>query len=91
MLSDDLVGAVLAETIKLGNAAIVWEEEGNLIVNMFGWLFEGVVMDDQQEDGIAPLINHEFQMYRHHLQNVNGKPNRGWLLNMVFGLTQPLV
>ena len=91
VLSDDLVGAVLAEITKLGNAAMVWKEEGNLIVDMFGWLFEGVVVDDQQEDGIAPLIDYEFQMYRHHLRNVNGKPNRGWLRNMVFGLTQQLV
>ena len=30
-------------------------------------------------------------MYRHHLRNVNGKPNRGWLRNMVFGFTQQLV
>ena len=51
-ISDGLVNAILAEKSGLDDAGRVWED-GNLIVDMSGWLYKGITMDDQQEDSIA--------------------------------------
>lgn len=52
-------------------------EKGNLIVDTFQRLFEGVTVDDEHEEGIALLIDSEFEMFRHYLLLVNGNPKFG--------------
>lgn len=91
VVSDELIKAILEEATGLDNAGSLWEKDGNLIVDMFGWLFEGITVDGQHEEGITSLIDDEFEMYRHYLRLVNGRPNWGWLRTMVFELTQQLV
>ena len=91
MVSDELIRAILKETTGMDNAGGLWERDGNLVVYVFGWLFEDLTVDGEHEEGITSLIDEEFEMYRHHLHLVNVRSNFGWLQTMVFGLTQQLV
>ncbi|MCJ1470831.1 hypothetical protein MMC07_009478, partial [Pseudocyphellaria aurata] len=90
-VSDLMVSVILAETTGLDYVSRVWEEDGNLVVTPFTWLFVGVRFRGEYEGGIGELINQEFDMFRHHLARINGQLNRGWLRTMLFGLTQQLI
>lgn len=70
----------------------MWSTAGNLIVkDLFTWLWEGVEIGDQKDDGIGGLINMEFDMYLHHQRESNGAPNKGWLRTIFYSLIQQLV
>ena len=76
VVSDYLISDIFAKTTGLNNAAKVWAKDGNLIVNIFQWLFEGIMVDHKHKDGIAKLIDGEFQMFCHHQRLVNSYSNR---------------
>lgn len=69
-----------------------WERDGNTVVKgFFDWLWIGVEDGDEKESGISDLIDLEFNLYRHHFGERNGKPNLGWQRNMIFALSQQIV
>jgi hypothetical protein len=60
----------------------VWNEEGSVNINLFGWWFE---------TEIGNIVLREFDAYRHHLREINGKSNYGWLRNMFYSIGQQLM
>ena len=65
-----------------GSAAETWEREGSVNVDLFGWWFD---------TAIGRIVLAEYDMYRHHLREVNGKGNYGWLRNMFYSIGQQLM
>jgi len=59
-----------------------WNEEGSVNINLFGWWFE---------TEIGNIVLREFDAYRHHLREINGKSNYGWLRNMFYSIGQQLM
>lgn len=69
-----------------------WLEIGSLnISGIFAWLFTGISVNGEHEEGIGALIEEEFLMYEYHQREINGRPNRGRLRTMLYSLTQQLV
>lgn len=64
---------------------------GFVVSNMFTWLWNGISIGDNREEGIGDLIADEFNMYLHHQGERNGIPNKGWLRTIFYSLTQQLV
>ncbi|KZF18793.1 hypothetical protein L228DRAFT_215835 [Xylona heveae TC161] len=63
-----------------------WHSNGSITVpGIFRWWWES------QSGLIAKIVQDEFDMYDHHLQASNGKPNYGWLRNMFHSLAQQLM
>jgi len=60
----------------------VWQREGSVVSNVFGWWWDS---------GISAMMEEEMRMYRHHQRLINGRPNYGWLRTMVHGLCQQLM
>lgn len=86
--AEQLVGEVAGDA----GAWSLWQRDGSLnIVGLFAWLFDGVRIGNEFEEGIGPYIEEEFLMYEHHQREINGKPNRGWLRTMLYSLTQQLI
>lgn len=91
MLSPDQK-KLIVEEIGGPGAWEQWHKDGNLIVpGLFSWLWEGVSVKDEFEEGIGALIDDEFTLYRFHLTERNGQPNRGWLRTMYYSLTQQII
>ena len=91
-VSDGTARAIVNDACGSIHAFDQWEADGNLIVRgMFSWLFDGVSAGGETETGVGPLIEDEFLMYAHHQREINGKPNRGWLRNMIHSITQQLI
>ena len=67
---------------RLGVDSKVWQSEGSVNVLVFDWWFKGP---------IGQIIQKEFEMYRHHLREINGKPNYGWLRNSFYSIGQQLM
>lgn len=67
---------------RLGVNADAWLADGSINVTIFDWWFEGP---------IGRIIEAEFDMYRHHLREINGKPNYGWLRNSFYSIGQQLM
>ena len=44
-----------------------------------------------EEKCVADVVLTEFDMYRHHLREINRKENYGWLRNMFHGIGQQLM
>jgi hypothetical protein len=65
-----------------GKAMQVWKEEGSVNVDIFAWWFN---------TEIGELLLQEFDMYRHHLREINGKSNYGWLRDMFYSVAQQLM
>jgi hypothetical protein len=59
-----------------------WIEEGSVNLDTFKWWFEC---------GIGEIVLAEFDMYRHHLREINGKDNYGWLRSMLYSIGQQLM
>ena len=59
-------------------------KDGNVIVK---GLFDWIVKDAE----LMNMINAEFDMYRHHLREQNGKSNLGWSRNMWHSLVQQVI
>lgn len=59
-----------------------WTRDGTVNVDVFSWWFDGP---------IGAVIKGEFAMYRHHLREINGKSNYGWLRNMFYSIGQQLM
>jgi hypothetical protein len=59
-----------------------WLEDGSINMNLFGWWFD---------TRIGEIVLSEFDMYRHHLREINGKSNYGWLRNMFYSIGQQLM
>ena len=55
-----------------------WREEGLFIHGLFKWWFDSPLNTE---------IYREFDMYHHHLWEINGRKNIGWLRNMFFSVT----
>ena len=59
-------------------------EDGNVVMRgVFGW-----IMKDSE---LMEMVNAEFEMYRHHLREQNGKSNYGWCRNMWHSLVQQVM
>jgi hypothetical protein len=67
---------------RLGIDITDWVQDGSINVSIFSWWFEGP---------IGRIIDLEFDMYRHHLREINGKPNYGWLRNSFYSTAQQLM
>jgi hypothetical protein len=65
-----------------GIDTVAWERDGSININLFGWWFE---------TDIGKIVLAEFDMYRHHLREINGKSNYGWLRNMFYSIGQQLM
>jgi len=66
----------------------VWERnESVIILNVFSWLYEF----DSSMSTMFNIINNEFQMYHHHLQEVEERQNYSWLRNMFYGIIQQAI
>ena len=63
VVSDFLVSTILAKKTRLNNAAKTWAQDGNLIIDIFQWLFDGIIIEHEQKNGIGQLIDSEFQMF----------------------------
>lgn len=59
-----------------------WERDGTVNVDLFSWWFSGP---------IGNIIYAEFDMYRFHLREINGKSNYGWLRSMFYSIGQQLM
>ena len=59
-------------------------EDGNVVVS---GVFDWIVKDCELMD----MVDAEFEMYRHHLREQNGKPNYGWCRNMWHSLVQQVM
>lgn len=68
-----------------------WQQDGNLVIDMFTWLWHGIDVDGGHESGVGDLIDTELMMYEHHQGKLNGHGNRGWLRVMFFSLTQQII
>jgi hypothetical protein len=66
----------------LGADAKAWAASGSVNVPIFDWWFQGP---------IGKIVELEFDMYRHHLREINGKPNYGWLRNSFYSIGQQLM
>ena len=60
-----------------------WGDDGNVILDLFSFLWSGISTETESELGIGNLIDEEFRMYRHHQRLIDGKPNFGWQRNMI--------
>jgi len=66
----------------------VWERnESVVILNVFSWLYEF----NSSMSTMFNIINNKFQMYHHHLQEVEGRQNYSWLWNMFYGVIQQAI
>lgn len=73
-------------------AHTIWEETGNLIVvDVFAWLWDGMMGEVGLKGGVGSIIDQESQMYLAHQGERNGQPNKGWLRTMYHGLTQQII
>jgi Phytanoyl-CoA dioxygenase (PhyH) len=59
-------------------------EEGNVVVT---GLLDWIVKDSE----LMRMVDAEFEMYRHHLREQNGRPNWGWCRNMWHSLVQQAI
>lgn len=83
MVVADLVGP---------HAWLEWENTGNLCVEgMFSWLWDGITVDGEREEGIGAEMDLESKAFLHHQQERNGESNRGWSWVMYFSLTQQII
>jgi len=76
--------------------AVVWEryggvgtmerflKDGNVVVS---GVFDWIVKDCE----LIEMVDAEFEMYRHHLREQNGKANYGWCRNMWHSLVQQVM
>ena len=80
---DELAGSGAWET---------WKEDGTIVAEgFFDWLWNGIRDGESTETGIGSLIDLEFDLYKHHLGERNGKPNLGWQRNMLYSLSQQII
>jgi len=81
---------------KFDNEEVVWNRyagqgametflhDGNVVVTgLFNW----IVKDEE----LMAMVDAEFEMYRHHLREQNGKSNLGWCRNMWHSLVQQAI
>ena len=59
-----------------------WNMDGSISVDLFSWWFD---------TPIGEIVLKEYDMYRHHLREINGKSNYGWLRNMLYSIGQQLM
>jgi hypothetical protein len=59
-----------------------WHRDGSVNVDLFSWWFK---------TEIGSVVLTEFDAYRHHLREINGKSNYGWLRNMFYSIGQQLM
>ncbi len=65
-----------------------WERDGSVVISgLFDWMFAF----DDMSPRISDIITQEFNMYQHHLREIGGRNNYGWLRNMFYGLIQQAV
>jgi len=66
----------------------VWEKDESVVIsNAFSWLYEF----DSSQSSLFIIINEEFQMYHHHLQEVEERQNYDWLWNMFYDIIQQAI
>jgi len=66
----------------------VWERDESVIIsNAFSWLYEF----DSSMSTMSNIIDNEFQMYHHHLWEVEGRQNYNWLQNMFYSVIQQVI
>jgi Phytanoyl-CoA dioxygenase (PhyH) len=61
-----------------------FESDGNVVVS---GLFDWIVKDEE----LMGMVSVEFEMYRHHLREQDGKGNLGWCRNMWHSLVQQVI
>jgi hypothetical protein len=67
-----------------GQAKEKFVEDGNVVITgVFDWIFE--------DAELMGMVNVEFEMYRYHLREQNGKSNWGWCRNMWYSLVQQVM
>ena len=59
-----------------------WKRDGTVNTDVFSWWFKTAIGD---------IVLSEFDMYRHHLRDINGRSNWGWLRNMFHSIGQQLM
>ena len=64
------------------NLRATWEKDGTIRHPAFEWWFTSP---------IANIVTAEYDMYHHHLREINGKSNNGWLRNMFYSIGQQLM
>jgi len=66
----------------------VWERDESVVIsNAFSWLYEF----DLSMPTMFNIIDNKFQMYHHHLQEVEERQNYSWLWNMFYGVIQQAI
>lgn len=83
MVTDSLVKVLVEEMTGTPNGWSEWEQTGNVVMDVLSWLWDGVAVDKVRETGTGDLIDAEFDMYRQHLSNVQGKIIAGGTFNVL--------
>ncbi|RMZ78754.1 hypothetical protein DV736_g6690, partial [Chaetothyriales sp. CBS 134916] len=79
--------------VWLGVDMEAWEKDGSVNVGIFNWIrlakYPGT---DRRLAGktLHDAMLEEFDLYKHHLREINGRNNYGWCRNMFHSLTQQL-
>ena len=77
----------------LGINKTEWDMNGSIVADCFMW-WKTLRYNGNQSptcDSIMEVINREFDMYRFHLREINGRPNYGWLRNIFYSLNQQVI
>ena len=67
-----------------------YEKTGSIVLDCFDW-WKTMVYNGGKEvihQTIFDVVLNEYDMYNHHLREINSQPNFGWLRNMFFSLRQ---
>ena len=66
----------------------VWKRDDSVIIlNVFSWLYEF----NSSLFSLSIIINEKFQMYHHHLWEVEERQNYDWLQNMFYDIIQQVI
>ncbi len=66
----------------------VWKRDDSVIIlNVFSWLYEF----NSSSFSLFIIINEKFQMYHHHLWEVEERQNYNWLQNMFYDIIQQVI
>ena len=68
-----------------------WQDVGSVTLDLFSYLWSGIVTGAGSETGIGDIIDEEFRIYRYHQRLIDGKPHFGWQRIMIRSLTQQAI
>jgi hypothetical protein len=74
---------VLGSILGCSDMSSEFQKSGTVNLPVFTWIAE--------DEEINQIIDEEFNMYRYHLREKNGRPNYGWCRVQVYSLIQQLI